>query len=51
LSIKITDSGSEADPLSLHLNQNTPQRVINGTPIFEEALSVKENKWVYLDEV
>jgi len=29
---------TETDPLSLHLDQSTPQTVINGQPIFDEGL-------------
>ena len=33
----------------LKLDQTTPQTVINGAPQFNEAIVIKEDKWVYLD--
>jgi len=36
---------TETDPLSLHLDQTTPQTIINGIPIFEEGISIRNNSW------
>jgi hypothetical protein len=33
----------------LHVDQTTPQKVINGAPQFDAGLSVSEDQWVYLD--
>jgi hypothetical protein len=30
----------ESDPLSLHLDQNIPQTILNGAPIFEEGICI-----------
>jgi len=35
----VLHSYSETDPLSLHLNQATPQTIINGIPIFDSGLT------------
>ena len=43
--------GSESDPLSLHLDQTTPQTVISGAPQFNEGITIKENKRIYLDGI
>jgi len=29
---------AETDPLSLHLDQTTPQTIINGAPLFEDGI-------------
>jgi len=39
----------ESDPLSLHKDQTTPQKVINGAPQFDEGITVKKDKFLYLD--
>ena len=33
----------------LKLNQTVPQHVVSGSPEFDEGLTIKENKWLYLD--
>jgi hypothetical protein len=40
--LKITNSGvvAETDPLSLHLDQTTPQTVVNGQPVFDQGLKI-----------
>lgn len=35
----ITSGGAETDPLSLHLDQTTPQTVINGIPVFNLGIT------------
>jgi hypothetical protein len=42
---------SETDPLSLHLDQTVEQTVINGTPQFNEGITIKEDKYIYLDGI
>lgn len=45
-----TDTTSaEADPLSLHLSQVSPQTVTGGSPVFAEGLTIAADKKVYLD--
>jgi hypothetical protein len=36
------EGGAETDPLSLHLDQTTPQTVINGAPIFNAGLKISD---------
>jgi hypothetical protein len=35
----------------LKLDQTTPQTVISGSPQFNEGLTIKENKRIYLDGI
>ena len=39
----------EIDPLSLHLDQTTHQHVTNGTPVFDEGISILAGKKLILD--
>jgi hypothetical protein len=39
----------ETDPLSLHLDQTTPQEIINGAPIFTKGLVIKAGERIYFD--
>jgi hypothetical protein len=34
---------------SLQLDQTTPQNVINGAPQFDEGITIKKDKFIYLD--
>ena len=38
-------STAETDPLSLHLDQTTPQTIINGLPNFSEGITLGKTKW------
>jgi hypothetical protein len=40
---------TEVDPLSLHLDQTTPQEIINGAPIFTKGLVIKAGERIYFD--
>ena len=40
---------AESDPLSLHLDQTTPQTISGGTPVFDEGISILAGKKLILD--
>jgi hypothetical protein len=40
---------AETDPISLHLDQTTPQRVINGTPHFDKGLIIRAGEKLIFD--
>jgi hypothetical protein len=42
-------SQTQADLRYLKLDQTTPQNVINGSPEFDEGLTIKATKPLYLD--
>ena len=39
------------DARYLKLDQTTPQTVVSGSPQFNEGLTIKENKRIYLDGI
>lgn len=46
-----SDVGKEPNLLFLKINQTTPQNVVSGAPQFDEGITIKADKWVYLDGV
>jgi hypothetical protein len=46
ISATVSGGGTETDPLSLHLDQTTPQHIENGAPIFDEGVTIGDDKYI-----